>query len=294
MNRLFIGIVFLLFTLTVYGQANRPVQLDTALMIAVERIDSRIIAGSKIAVLNFNSNSDKFSSYVIDELIAYLVDSGNLNVIDRKEIELIRDEQNFQYSGDVDDNSMVGLGRMLGAESIVSGSLSEIDNTYRIVIRVLNVQTAAVEVQYRTTIINDRKVKSLLNIEKTTGEKIGAGALNIIFGLGSYLEGDIAGGITITAGYALAAGLIIVEVTALDWDSPAVNIPGTIGLSVAGLSLAYGFARPFIYNRSPQLAGIMDNSQIKIVHKSDSHYGLNPLAFQMSYSIKFCNYSVLN
>jgi TolB-like protein len=287
MNKKILTVVFLLAALSVFGQSNKPIQLDTALMVAAERIDARIIAGSKIAVLNFNSKSDKFSSYVIDELIAYLVDSGNLKVIDRKEIDLIRREQNFQYSGDVDDASMVDVGRMLGAQSIVSGSLTEIDNTYRIVIRVLNVQTAAVEVQYRTAIINDRTVKSLLNIEKTTGEKIGTGALNILFGLGSYLEGDIVGGLTITGGYALAAGLIIVEVTALDWDSPAVNIPGTIGLGVAGLSLVYGFARPFIYNRSPQLAAIMDNTQVKIVQIPGNHDGLNPMAFQISYSIKF-------
>jgi TolB-like protein len=280
-------VVFLFVTFSAYGQANKPVQLDAALMVAAERIDARIAAGSKIAVINFNSKSGNFSSYVIDELTAYLVDSGNLEVVDRDKIDLIRNEQNFQYSGDVDDNSMVSLGRLLAAQFIVTGSLSEIDNTYRIVIRVLNVQTAAVEVQYRSTIINDRMVKSLLNIEKTTGEKIGTGALNILFGLGSYLEGDIAGGLTITGGYALAAGLIIIEVTALDWDSPAVNIPGTIGLGVAGLSLVYGFVRPFIYNRSPQLAAIMDNTQFRIVQTPDSHLRLNPMAFQMFYSIKF-------
>jgi TolB-like protein len=287
LKKIITAIAFVLITFSAYGQSNKPVQLDAALMIAAERIDARIAAESKIAVLNFNSKSDKFSSYVIDELTAYLVDSGNLNVIDRKEIELIRGEQHFQYSGDVDDASIVSLGRMLGAQSIVSGSITEIDNTYRIIIRVLNVQTAAVEVQYRTNIINDRTVKSLLNIEKTAGEKIGAGALNMLFGLGSYLEGDIAGGLTITGAYALAAGLIIVEVTALDWDSPAVNIPGTIGLGVAGLSLAYGFARPFIYNRSPQMAAIMDNTQLRIVQAPGGHDGLNLYAFQMSYSIKF-------
>jgi hypothetical protein len=148
------------------------------------------------------------------------------------------------------------------------------------------VQTAAVEVQYRATIINDRTVKSLMNIQKTSGEKIGTGALNIIFGLGSYLEGDIAGGLTITGGYLLAAGLIIVEVAALDWDSPAVNVPGTIGLVTSGLSLVYGFARPFIYNRSPRLASVMDNAQPRIILTSDRHTG-NRTGFQITYTVKF-------
>jgi len=285
MKRVIALISFLLVTLSVYGQANKPVQLDTALMLAAERIDARITAGSKIAVLNFNSKP-KFSSYIIDELTAYLVDSGSLKVIDRKEIDLIRGEQNFQYSGDVDDASMVSLGRMIGAQSIVSGSLTEIDNTYRIVIRVLNVQTASVEVQYRATIINDRKVKSLLNIEKTAGEKIGTSALNIIFGLGSYLEGDIWGGVTITAGYSVAAGLFVIEATALDWDSPAVGVPATIGVTVAGLTFVYGFIRPFIYNRSPQLASVMDNTHLKIVQLPDNSIS-GRTAFQLSYSIKY-------
>ena len=278
-------VVFLLAALSVFGQSNKPVKLDTALLAAAERIDARVTARSKIAVLNFNSKP-KFSSFVIDEITANLVDSGNLKVIDRKEIDLIRREQNFQYSDDVDDASMVDLGRMLGAQFIVSGSLTEINNTYRIVIRVLNVQTADVEVQYRDTIINDRTVKSLLNIEKTTGENIETGAVNIIFGLGSYLEGDIIGGITISAGYAVAVGFFIIEGAALDWDSPAVGVPATIGVVTAGLTMAYGFARPFIYNYSPKLASVMDNTQFRIVQLPDTST-VGRTAYQLSYSIKF-------
>jgi hypothetical protein len=57
---------------------------------------------------------------------------------------------------------MQSIGRMLGAQSIVSGRLNRIGNVYRIVIRVLNVESAAVEAQYRTDIANDSRVKALL------------------------------------------------------------------------------------------------------------------------------------
>jgi len=280
---------FVLFfvVLSVYGQSNRSIQLDTALMIAAERIDGRIAAGSKIALLNFTSSSDRFSNYVLDELTACLVDSGLLTVIDRKEIDLIRGELNFQYSGDVDDASMQRLGRMLGAQSIVTGSLTEIDNAYRMVIRVLNVQTAAVEVQYRTNIENDRLVKTLLGgrIEKTAGDKIGTGALNILFGLGSYLERDISGGITVTAGYVVAAGLFAVEALALDWESPLVGVPATAGVAVAGLTFVYGFVRPFIYNRSPRTAAVIDNTQFSIVRAADTETG--EFDFRITYTFTF-------
>jgi len=288
-----IAIVFFLTALSVYGQSNKPVQLDRAIKEAAKNIDARITAKSKIALINFNSPSVQFSDYVLDELTANLVDSGLLTVVDRKEIDLIRKEQQFQYSGDTDDQSMVELGRMLGAQSIVSGSLTDIGGVYRIVIRVLNVQTAAVEVQYRTNIINDGKVKALLGGTQkppkkpaTTADKIGTGALNVILGLGSYIEGDIAGGISLTAGYALSAGLIVLEVTALDWDSPMVGVPITAGVGIAGITLVYGFVRPFIYNHSSQMAHILDNTQSKIVMTSD-RLGNDSFAFKLSYSIKF-------
>ena len=143
--------------------------LDQAVREAADRIDERIEAGSKIALLNFTSSSDQFSAYVLDELTANLVDSGKLTIIDRQEIDLIRGEMNFQMSGEVSDDSMQALGQLLGAQSIVSGSLTSIGSEYRIVIRVLNVQTAAVAVQYRADIANDSRVQALLSGGRSGG-----------------------------------------------------------------------------------------------------------------------------
>jgi len=136
--------------------------LDQALKEAADRIDERIPVKSKIAPLNFNSLHDKFSGYVLDELTANLVDSRKLTVVDRKEVDLIRSEFDFQYSGEVDDNSMQELGRLLGAQTIISGSLTDMGGFYRIVIRVLNVQSASVEVQYRANIENNAIMTALL------------------------------------------------------------------------------------------------------------------------------------
>jgi TolB-like protein len=142
--------------------------LDQAIKEASERIDKQIVSGTKIAILNFNSSSDQFSVYVLDELTANFLDTRKLIVIDRKEIDLIRGELEFQSSGEVSDDSMQKLGKILGAQTIVSGSLMEIGDTYRIVIRALSVQTATVEVQYRTDIANDNRVRALLASGKST------------------------------------------------------------------------------------------------------------------------------
>ena len=136
--------------------------LDQALKEAAERIDEWIEAGSKIAPLNFNSPHDKFSGYVLEGLTANLVESRKLIVVDRKEVALIRSEFAFQLSGEVDDDSIQDLGRMLGAQSIISGSLTDMGGFQRIVVRVRNVQNASVEVQYRANIVNDNIVAAIL------------------------------------------------------------------------------------------------------------------------------------
>jgi len=141
--------------------------LDQALNQAASRIDERIPAGSKIAPLNFNSPHDKFSDYVLEELTANLVESRKLTVVDRREIDLIRNEFDFQFSGEVGDDSMQQIGRMLGAQSIISGNFTDMGGFVRIMIRVLNVQNASVEVQYRANIISDTVTTALLTGGRT-------------------------------------------------------------------------------------------------------------------------------
>lgn len=148
--------------------AQNAMTLDKALKEAAKQIDKVFAANSRIALVNFDSPSDKFSSYVLDELTANLVGSRRLAVIDRKEVELRRNELNFQMSGDVDDNTIQQLGRTIGAKYIVSGSLTDIGDLYRIVIKALSVENGRVEVQYRDNIIKDNVVKALLAGGKST------------------------------------------------------------------------------------------------------------------------------
>ncbi|MCL2179619.1 MAG: fibronectin type III domain-containing protein [Treponema sp.] len=142
--------------------------LDQAIKEAAGRIDERITTGSKIVLLNFSSPSDRFSSYTLDELEANLLDSGILIIVDRREVERIRSELNIQSSGEVGDDSIQNVGARLGAQSVVSGSLMEIGGTYRMVVRVLNVQNATVEAQYRTDIAADSRVLALLEGGRST------------------------------------------------------------------------------------------------------------------------------
>jgi TolB-like protein len=285
MKKIHLAIVLLCVAITVFGQEVDT--LDKAISDATDYLIKQLEPGTKVAVLNFSA-PPAVSNYVIEEMIDLLVKKGTLTVVVREmsKLKLLQEEMDFQLSGEVSDDSAQSIGEKLGAQTIISGSLSPLGNMWRMRIRTIDVKEASFQVTSAYSIRKDAVLSSLL--PKTPGEKVGTGALNIIFGLGSYLEGDITGGLTITAGYVVAAGLFVIEAVALDWDSPAVGVPAAIGVTAAGLTIAYGFARPFIYNRNPQAVALLDTMRIDVVPASDKGYRVqNGFGISLAYTMKF-------
>jgi hypothetical protein len=287
MKRKFATIVLFLLALSVYGQTG---SLDSALQNAVLQIQEGLKHGSTIVVYQFQSQNTQLSDYILNELFDKLVNLKQFTVLDRTAQEVIDAEIDFQFnksSGMISDDTLASLTKRIGAGAIVTGSLDDAANEYRFRIRVIGTETTAAIISFVIGVNkNDRQIAAFSRQRITTGQKLAIGAENILFGLGSYLNGDVAGGLTITAGYLAAAGLMIIEATALDWDNPAVGVPATIGVVTGGLTIVYGFVRPFIFNHSPQMASVMDNTKPGIVLISDS-FGNKVPAFQLSWSVKF-------
>ena len=148
----------------VSGGSKAPVvSLDRAIKEAAENIENNLDRGVVVALLSFSSPSQEFSEHVLEELTGALVNSGKLTVVDRDKLELIRQEEKFQLSGEVSDESAVNIGRKLGAQMIVTGSLRAGGNGYRFRVTMLNVETAAVKT-YSSSVINkkDKDVVFLL------------------------------------------------------------------------------------------------------------------------------------
>ena len=62
---------------------------------------------------------------IADLLVDRLVSDGRYSVIERKAIEKIMAEQNFSNSDRVDPNSAAKLGKILGVDAIVTGSITQ-------------------------------------------------------------------------------------------------------------------------------------------------------------------------
>ena len=161
--RFFVVMVLLgiLFACASTGNAT-SMGLDAAIQQASKDISDSLPAGTKVALINFTSPSDVFSDYVLEEMSISLVKERKLVVVDRKEIDLIRREMNFQMSGEVSDASAQEIGAMLGAQSIVSGSLVNMGDAYRFRTKVINVNSAAIQTSSSITFNDSPQVQHLL------------------------------------------------------------------------------------------------------------------------------------
>lgn len=72
----------------------------------------------------FGSNQD-VGKGIADLIVEKLVKSGAYRVIERKAIQKILAEQNFSNSDRVDPNSAAKIGRLLGADAIIMGSITQ-------------------------------------------------------------------------------------------------------------------------------------------------------------------------
>ena len=85
----------------------------------------------RVAVMNFYNNSSwgywggQLGAAAADELTTQLVRSGRFSVIERHELDAVLAEQDFGTSGRVNASTAAAVGKVLGAQLMVTGSITQ-------------------------------------------------------------------------------------------------------------------------------------------------------------------------
>jgi hypothetical protein len=143
-------------------------ELDAAIRETSDYLNKQLPKGNKLVILNVQSEFPALSEYIIDELIANTVNDRVFSVVDRQQLNTLRAELYFQMSDEVDDNTAQALGRMAGAQIIISGAISRIGDLYRLRVRALSVESAQIAGQFNRNIPEGPTVAALAK-SKATG-----------------------------------------------------------------------------------------------------------------------------
>jgi len=159
--------VFTLFALV--GCADSPaalssdgLPLDDAIKQAAAVMEAKLPAKAKVAVINVQSPSLTFSEYALDYLESILVNDGKLTVVDRSNLDKIRQELGFQLSGEVSDESAKKIGKMIGADAIITGTLFDSGKVYTLTLQAINIESATVAASYPADVAKDSRMRALL------------------------------------------------------------------------------------------------------------------------------------
>lgn len=301
---------------TIFSQS---ITLDTALINAARDIAESVPNGTKIAVLNIESDYPNLSDYIINELIVNLVNTRKFQIVPRRtvELEVANREFGFQMTGYVSDESQKRLGRFLGAGTIITGSVTrDSASSFRLVVNAIDLESFTYQSSYPASIQNNGKIRTLIagsgnihNEDYTAGERIGMGALNMFFGIGSIMKGQKLGwvvtGTEALGVILLSAGLAMDPMnsngTTINFDSNYTynGVSGqevydknmrdkngliTAGAVVIGGAIVFGYIIPFFHHK-PNNTNVAHNNfpfNLELVSTNQDVGG-----FILSYNMRF-------
>jgi predicted nucleic acid-binding protein len=122
--------------------AVSSIDLNTAIQASFEVITKDLKNKTKVAIVNIAADNQSEGTFVIEELTYLAVHSKKkFVVIDRRKIESIRIEKNFNRTSDYEDDFLISIGSLLGADVVITGNLNGNADLRRLRIKALNVKT---------------------------------------------------------------------------------------------------------------------------------------------------------
>ena len=164
MKRVLLFILFINSFVPLFSQ-NR-ITLDDAMSDFAQNITSDLPENTRIAVIEFETNSREMRIYFIDKMVSLLKSNNNIDVYERERIENLLREQNFALTGFVSDATAQRIGHIVGVNTVIYGSMRERNdrNNYHMTVTATEVETGRILAQEFYNLRNDSRLRSLLGI----------------------------------------------------------------------------------------------------------------------------------
>lgn len=147
--------------------------LKIVILITLLILPISLHAKETISILYFDNTSgneeyDWLRKGIADMLITDVAKSRHVRVVERGQLESILKEQALTFSGAIDEDSAVEVGKLLNANTLIYGSFIVADKMIRIDARITDVETAIIA----TSLQSSGTVKQIFSVEKELAKKI--------------------------------------------------------------------------------------------------------------------------
>ena len=99
-------------------------------------------------------------NYVTDALTEAMFNTGAVKIFERENLEAILEEQKFQASGLVNEETAKSIGMLAGVDFVCYGTLKDIGDEFTVNVRVIDVETGEICAMSRTNIKKDDYLKN--------------------------------------------------------------------------------------------------------------------------------------
>ena len=176
-------ILFLPLLLQVSAPVSAQLSLDEGLQKIATDLATILEGGEirKIAVVEFqdiNGYPSAMGPFVVEELVTqlFIVRPGQFEIVERRQLAKVLQEQKLTSTGLFDEETISEIGKILGIQAIVTGSITDLGSSVRINTRAVAVETARVFAAASATVTADEVVQNLLRQPASPRAGAGTGA----------------------------------------------------------------------------------------------------------------------
>jgi len=139
--------------------------LDEAILSAAIKISKELPAGASVAVINFSSSSENLNEYALDELYGAILRNHSIVPVKPNPGQFQTIKDGLKTEGVLNSELGRSIGRMLGVQYLITGSMKQNGSLYNIVFNAVNLD-AEIKSQYQASLNpqSDMQLASLLGI----------------------------------------------------------------------------------------------------------------------------------
>lgn len=150
-----------------FGDKEEAGTLDSEL----NRLTSQMVRSlsqqgrTKIAIVpfsNLHGHIPELGKFIAEELIIRMFQTERFEVVERHQLNRVVEEQHLGMSGLIDEESAAAIGRMLGVQAIVTGTMTDLGDRIRVNARMITTEKAEIFAVATVTVTKEDYIQVML------------------------------------------------------------------------------------------------------------------------------------